>query len=306
MGETMVDYSKETREIFHKQHQRIIQDRVAMERFINMFTLDYFGLGADYFKGKRVLDAGCGDTAKLLIPLWRFGARKLHGVDIGTDFIQVAQESLENFDIPLKDVKFSTGSVLDLPFEDNYFDFVSCHGVMLHPNDIDEVNIAFSELARVTKVGGYLYTVFGLVGGLFEEAIFPALRMYYRNNEDFKKLIDNIDPDNFEKVAIFMTQEAKKFTGEEIDLSFVKDLFDLDFCVFVQNGIQAPVRLAIDEKYVIGLYGKHEFNNTRRLHRYVKRKNIRKYFAPLHYHVENPISKILYGSGNLEFIGEKI
>ena len=44
---------------------------------------------------------------------------------------------------------------------------------------------------------------------------------------------------------------------------------------------------------------------VRRLRRYVKRENIRKFSAPLHYDVEHPISKLLYGSGNLEFIGKK-
>jgi hypothetical protein len=85
----------------------------------------------------------------------------------------------------------------------------------------------------------------------------------------------------------------------------MKDLLDEDLCVFIQNFTQAPVRLAIDEKFIRTHYSKHGFAVPNKLKRYVKRENIRKFFAPLHFDSENAISKLLYGSGNLEFLAQK-
>lgn len=301
----MEDHSEETRDIYHKQHMRVAADQKAMNRFINMFSTDYFGLGDDYFKNKLILDAGCGDTAKLIIAFHGFGARKLHGLELGEDFIPTAKKSLESHNVPSEDVTFTSASVLDIPYNDNHFDFVACHGVLVHLNDIQEVEKAFSELSRVTKPGGYLYTVFGHVGGLFEGAIVPAVREYYRTNSEFKDLIDNIQEKDFDDVTEFISKKMKEHTNEDIDLSFLKEMFDTDLCVTIQNIIQAPVRLKIDENYIKKQYLQNEFTNIKRLRRYVKRENIRKFFAPLHYERDYPLSKILYGSGNLEFLAQK-
>ena len=172
-------------------------------------------------------------------------------------------------------------------------------------NNYNEVETAFSELSRVTKPEGYLYTVFGVVGGLFEDAIFPALRKHYRENDDFKEFIDKAAPEDIHQTIELIMKGMKKHSGEEINLEFLKDLFDVDFCVFLQNFTQVPIRLSIDEEFIRKLYSNNGLKKVQRLQRYVRRKNIRKFFAPLHYEVEHHISKLLYGSVNLEFIGSK-
>jgi ubiquinone/menaquinone biosynthesis C-methylase UbiE len=167
-----------------------------MERFLNMIQEPYFELPSGYFEGKSVLDAGCGDTAKLLIRFHDFGAKKLFGIDIGDDFIPVATKNLGKYGVPDDAFELRSGSVDSLPYEDESFDFVCCHRVLLHLADMQQAKVAFSELARVVKPGGYVYTVFGLHGGLFE-AIYPAVREFYKTNSDFKELIDNIEPKDF-------------------------------------------------------------------------------------------------------------
>ena len=42
-----------------------------------MFQEDYFRLESGWFTGRRVLDAGCGDTAKGAIRYHQFGAREV-------------------------------------------------------------------------------------------------------------------------------------------------------------------------------------------------------------------------------------
>ena len=305
MTEDTTDYSEKTRAIYHRQHKKVAADKVAMERFINMFSTEYFGLPDQYFADKKILDAGCGDTAKVIIALAKMGAAQLTGLDLGTDFIEVAQKTLGTYGIPQNKVTLKSGTVLELPFEDNQFDFVCCHGVLVHLNTLDEVSRAFSELARVTKPGGHLYTVFGLTGGLLEDAVYPALRAYYQDNPDFRSFIDTISPSVFETTLALIGDEMKAHTGEIIPPSGLNALFDTDLCVTIQNIIQAPVRLKVEERFILNHYTENGFTEIRRLQRYVKRKNIRKYAAPLHYNIHNDVSKLIYGSGNLEFIAPK-
>lgn len=296
------DCSEKTREIYHQQHMRLVDDDTAMKRHLAMFSQEYFELGENWFVGKSVLDAGCGDTAKALIRFYQFGARDLHGFDLGKEFIPVARKSLQAQGLPPDAVTFKTGSVLQIPYENNRFDFTCCHGVLLHLNNMNEVVTAFSELTRVTKPSGYLYSVFGCVGGLFEDAVFPAVRKYYRGNNTFKNLIDNLSPKDFEHI-ISKIMEAHNVTD---DLRAILHLFDVDLCVFIQNAVQAPVRLIIPEDFIRKQYSENGFVEVKRLKRFVKRNNIRKFFAPLHFDQEHPISQILYGSGNLEFIARKV
>jgi hypothetical protein len=297
------DYSKETRAKYHAQHVRVANDDDAMERFIGMFPESYFGLTPGFFKEASALDAGCGSTGKLLIALHRLGCRDIHGFDIGTDFEATTKASLKKYGVPMDNVTLKPGSVLNIPYQDNEFDFTACHGVLVHLNDRGEAERAMKQLANVTKRRGYLYTVFGCVGGFYESCLFPAAREYYREDESFRRFVDNIEPKNFhELIAI-----SEKKLG--ISLSFLKGLIDVDFVVLFQNVIQAPVRLQITEAEIRKWYADNGFKEPRRLSRYVERKNIRKFTAPLHENAQtanpHPMVQMLFGSGYLEFIAEK-
>ena len=298
---------EQTRSVYHAQHQRIINDDIAMKCHLSMFSLEYFRKPDGYFTGKKCLDAGCGDTAKVTIALHKLGAEHVTSVDIGNEFIPIAYQNVRKYGVPDDAVSFLSASVTNLPFPSESFDFVACHGVIVHLPDVEDADRAFSELARVTRRGGDLYIVGGLVGGLFEDSIIPALRNYYRENSEFRQTIDNLTPEQFLSLFDFI---AKQFEarGETMPLTreIIASLFDVDFCVTIQNEIQAPVRLALDESFYVDRYLLYGFESPTRLRRYVERKNIRRFFAPLHYHREHPISKLLYGSGNLEFISRKL
>lgn len=296
--------NEETRAIYHKQHSRVVNSETTMKRFLNMIQEEYFGLPEGFFAKANLLDAGCGDTAKLLVRFHQFGCEDLTGIDLGTDFIPVAKANLTRHNIPNEHVHLISASIDALPFEDESFDFVCCHGVLIHLANFDQVKRAFSELARVTRRGGYLYTVYGLYGGLFE-AVYPAIREYYHNNSEFRALIDDITTDNFRKLLEFVNRELESRGDGGFDPYSLSSLFDEDFCVTLQNLIQAPVRLQISPEFIEQKYSEHGFASLRRLKRYVHRTNIRKFFAPLHFHSGHPVSRILYGSGNLEYIAQK-
>jgi SAM-dependent methyltransferase len=299
------DHSEETRAIYHAQHQRIVADDRAMARFIGMFSEKYFGLPKGWFANKSALDAGCGDTAKLLIALHRMGCRDLHGFDLGDEFIPVARSSLARRAVPGNAVQFRSGSVLAPPYEPESFDFVACHGVLVHLNSLAEVRDAFPKLARLVKPGGYLYTVYGSVGGLFEGAILPAIRGHYRSNADFRDFIDGLQPEHLMHLVRLVEQGIEEHEGERIPLSALfSDMIDEDLCVFFQNVTQVPVRLEIDEEMIRAMHRDAGLDNPQRLKRYVLRKNIRRFFAPLHYQHDDRMARLLYGSGNFEFIAQ--
>lgn len=301
------DFSKETRSAYLKQHSRIADNSVAMSRFLKSFNTEYLGLDKDYFRNKKFLDAGCGNTGQLFINCHNMGCTDMTGLDLGVEFIEETKKVLKKYNIPLENIQLDSGSVVNLPYDDNTFDFTSCNGVMLHLNNTDESEKAFAELVRVTKPGGLLYTVYGTVGGIYEGAINLWIRDYYRNNAEFKNIIDNISPKTFSELLSFISSEIEKHAGEKIDLSSFESLFDVDLCVTIQNVIQAPIRLTqeLNQEWVEKQCVKNMCEDLKRLQRYVKRENVRKFLAPFHFNKEHWVSRLLYGEGNLEFICRK-
>ncbi len=82
---------------------------------------------------KKILDAGCG-SGRLTRFISKYGA-ETYGVDI----------------IPLpkdKKVKFIQADIQNLPFKNNFFDYIYSEGVLHHTENPKK---AFKELARVNK-----------------------------------------------------------------------------------------------------------------------------------------------------------
>jgi ubiquinone/menaquinone biosynthesis C-methylase UbiE len=96
----------------------------------------------DFAAGRRVLEAGCG-TGLVLSRLARV-AREAHGFDLSAGMVQKARE---------RGLSVTLGSVTQIPFRDNTFDFVCSFKVLAHVPDITD---ALAELARVTRPGGTL------------------------------------------------------------------------------------------------------------------------------------------------------
>jgi len=123
-------------------------------------------IDADWYRGKTVLDAGCGH-GRYLRAFASLGARVV-GLDIG--------RGPEMAGVPLDDPAIAVvqGSVLQVPFRDASFDLVFSDGVIHHTPD---AHAAFRELARLVKPGGALYIwVYPREGGL-RETIFRTARL---------------------------------------------------------------------------------------------------------------------------------
>jgi ubiquinone/menaquinone biosynthesis C-methylase UbiE len=99
-------------------------------------------------RGRRALDAGCGDGS-LSIALAKRGAL-VTGVDCDPAMLAEAREQAR---INRVDVGFREGRVENLPFEDGGFDLALAVTVLCFVPDIDR---AMAEMARVLRPGGRL------------------------------------------------------------------------------------------------------------------------------------------------------
>lgn len=107
--------------------------------------------------GLRVLDFGCGPgtisvgLAKAIEP------GELHGVDMESTQIDLARAIAEAGGH--RNATFQVGDVTQLPFDDEFFDIVHGHAILLHVPDTQAV---LAEVRRVLKPGGLIATREGI------------------------------------------------------------------------------------------------------------------------------------------------
>lgn len=97
-------------------------------------------------KGKRVLDAGCGN-GYFAGKLQALGAREVIGVDFSAELIRRAQARFPKLKFQLADL------TMKLPFAMGKFDLIVCHNVLMDLKDLDKV---LREFKRTLKRQGEL------------------------------------------------------------------------------------------------------------------------------------------------------
>lgn len=98
------------------------------------------------FKGKKVLDIGCGRGRWLSFYKKRYGAQAV-GIDLSESAVHACQN---------QGLDAHVGSITCMPYEDQCFDFVNSITVLMHlPDQLKEKAIA--EIARVLKSGGNVF-----------------------------------------------------------------------------------------------------------------------------------------------------
>lgn len=105
-----------------------------------------FGLSADFYAGKRLLDVGCGPRGSLE---WAVGAAERVGVDPLAD----RYRELHTRGHATTYVKAGAEA---MPFADGHFDVVACLNALDH---VDDVGAAIAEIGRVARVGATLLLV---------------------------------------------------------------------------------------------------------------------------------------------------
>ena len=95
-------------------------------------------------KNKKILLLGCGTGDELRL-LKEFNAEKIIGIDISKESINIANKTYSEH-------KFIIADMHDIPFQDDYFDFVYS-SLAIHYSDNPEK--VYKEVYRVLKDNGY-------------------------------------------------------------------------------------------------------------------------------------------------------
>jgi len=112
------------------------------------WRLKCLGIVPDDYKGKHILDMGCG-TGEYALWYAMKGAGKVTGVDLSDGSLGIARKRQEQGNFG--NVEFLKMDLLECDFPDNSFDYSYSVGVLHHTGDPFR---GFKHLVRVTKPGG--------------------------------------------------------------------------------------------------------------------------------------------------------
>ncbi|MBX3036814.1 MAG: methyltransferase domain-containing protein [Anaerolineales bacterium] len=131
--------------------------------------------------GKDVLDMGCG-SGRYSIALAKVGAKSVSGVDWQKRAFEAARLWCEKNNLP---VNFREGDVLNLPFENESFDFVFSNGVIHHTHSIQK---GLQEIWRVLRSGKRSFLYIYAANGIFWKTrnvlreVFKRIPLSYTQN----------------------------------------------------------------------------------------------------------------------------
>jgi ubiquinone/menaquinone biosynthesis C-methylase UbiE len=119
------------------------------------------GIPASVFEGKTCLDAGCGGGRGSIL-MARAGARQVLSYDLSEQNVDTTAARAREFG--LRNIKTMTGTLLDIPLDDESVDIVWCNGVLHHTVDTDR---SLREVCRVLRRGGWMWLYLYGSGGLY-------------------------------------------------------------------------------------------------------------------------------------------
>jgi SAM-dependent methyltransferase len=126
------------------------RERLAAEggrlenRHYEHFFTTWFGLDADFYAGRRILDVGCGPRGSLE---WASMAARRAGLD------PLADAYRAELGAGAHGMEYLAAGAEDIPAEDDAFDVVTSFNALDH---VDDVGRAAAEILRVLAPGGTL------------------------------------------------------------------------------------------------------------------------------------------------------
>jgi SAM-dependent methyltransferase len=125
---------------------------------IDIYVFDQI-LRGNIASGMRVLDAGCG-YGRNLVHLLREGC-EVFAVDADRDGVEHVRRLSASLNTGLPAENFQVARIEQMPFPDGFADVVICSSVLHFAKDDDHLEAMLSELWRVLRPGGLLFTRLG-------------------------------------------------------------------------------------------------------------------------------------------------
>ena len=293
----MKKHDKTTRKLFHKIHLDQIKNIRGYNKIRFSLNEKNLKLKKNFFTNKICADLGCGSTGAGGYNLLNLGAKFCYLMDMDKHIKPRINKNLKKFK---EKYEINIGSLENLPYKKNFFDFVLCQGVIHHmDNDLK----GFKEIYRTLKPGGKSLIVVHGEGGIINDLTMKIIRPKYRKDKKFKKLIDNLFRRKFKKYENFL---LKNYDNKTIKLFLnLKNFFDNDMLLTIKDRILSPkykTYKALDLKKLLQKIG---FKKIYRIKKKVNFFNIRRLLTPFYHHYDNEISLALYGDGMIHFVVEK-
>ena len=297
-----------TRAVFDEIQAGHMAQPASLRRLRTLITTEGLGVPDDFFRGKTCADIGCGATVNSTYNLLNLQARFVHALDLTESFVEPARRVLSAEPHFNGRWQLDVGSVERLPYGDDTFDFIVCHGVIHNVQDDD---LALREIYRALKPGGIAnLTVIGK-GGLIGRLVMEQLREEYRANPEFTALLDReLTPDYIARQLDWLKLQVENDGTESYRLSIqlldaLKGLLDQDWILTIQDRVQTPIYHTYREAEFESKLRAAGFSEWRRISHKPVYQNIRKILAPLYHRHQTPLARLLFQDGVLVMIVTK-
>ena len=131
---------KRIRELYYWKYIRGKEKIFIYDHYLYFFT-SYFNLDIQDYKGKKILDIGCGPRGRLE---WADMSSERIGLDpLANSYLKLGANKHKMI--------YINASAEEIPYENEYFDFISTFNSLDH---VDDLNQVIREIKRVLKTGG--------------------------------------------------------------------------------------------------------------------------------------------------------
>ncbi len=163
----------------------------------------------EMFKGKTVLDIGCGAGGKSLYYI-TLGAKHVYGVDVVASYKEESEALAKSLNLS-EHFTFVHANAKKLPYPDNSFDTIIMNDAMEHVGEPEEV---LKEVLRVLTKGGRVYINFPPYnhpfGAHLSDAInIPWVHLFFSEKtliRDYKALVKNL-PDGESRINFRISKD---------------------------------------------------------------------------------------------------
>lgn len=199
------------------------------------------------FKGKKVLDVGCGNG--YVSSLFAKEGAYAYGIDITPTGIKLCQKRFQTMGLS---GDFQVANAEDLPFKDNTFDCVTSMGVLHHVPNTEK---AVQEIYRVLKPGGRLIVMFYHKNSALFRINFTLRALFGKKTK--QQLVNDFDGVGNPKGFVYSKSELKFLLGNFEDHEMFTGYLE-GWMTLPRGGRFIPNVLVIPFQHLLGwnLYAK--------------------------------------------------